>query len=229
MVPRGSSRSEKGQPAENYPPFYRTIPVTHSKPPRRRRSCLGKCLCWMACLIILQIVIVGILAAIIYFAFDPKLPKYSVDSMRITEFNLSDGDSLSATFDVNITARNPNKKIGIYYEGGSRLSVWYTGTRLCQGSLPKFYQGHRNTTLLNLSLTGQSQNANNLLSSLQAQQQTGSIPLTLRVKAPVRIKLGKLKLPKWKPLIRCRLVVDSLAANNAISIKSSSCKFRFRL
>ncbi|CAA2974834.1 NDR1 HIN1-Like 3-like [Olea europaea subsp. europaea] len=228
LVPRGSSLSDKGDPTEQYPPFRRTIPYAPLKPPPRR-SCWRKCFCWTIFLLLLLILILGILAAIIYFVFQPKIPKYSVDAMRITEFNLGNDNSLSAAFNVNITARNPNKKIGIYYEGGSHLSVWYTGTKLCEGSLPKFYQGHRNTTLLNLTLTGQTRDANGLLESLQAQQQTGNIPLRLRAKVPVRLKLGKLKLMKWKFLVRCRLAVDTLSTDNVIRIRDNNCKFRFRL
>ncbi|CAA2980697.1 NDR1 HIN1 6 [Olea europaea subsp. europaea] len=111
LVPRGSFRSDKGDPAELYPPFRRTIPYAPSKPPPRK-SCCRKCLCWTISLILLQILFIGILAAIIYFVFQPKIPKYSVDAMRITQFNLGNDNSLSATFNVNITARNPNEKIG---------------------------------------------------------------------------------------------------------------------
>ncbi|KAF2314783.1 hypothetical protein GH714_033545 [Hevea brasiliensis] len=185
LMPRNSSKSDKGDPAEHFPPLKRTIPVMHSKPPKKK---------------------------------------------LLLQFNLSGDSSLSAAFDVTITATNPNKKIGIYYEGGSHISVWYTGTKLCEGSLPKFYQGHKNTTVLIVPLTGQTQDANGLLTSLQQQQQeNGIIPLNLRVKQPVRIKLGKLKLMKVKFSVKCRLDVDSLSANNAISIRNSSCKFRLRL
>ncbi|KAL3527370.1 hypothetical protein ACH5RR_012026 [Cinchona calisaya] len=234
LVSRGSSHSERGDPEasrnnnNNYPPYQRTIPYSYSKPPKKR-SCFKKCLCWTLCLVILQIILIGILAAIIFFVFRPKLPKYSVDSMSITQFNLNNDNSLYATFNVNITARNPNKKIGIYYENGSRLRVYFQGTELCEGSLPKFYQGHRNTTVMNVNLTGQTQDAAGLLQSLQAQQQTGNVPLNLRARVPVRVKLGGLKLMKWKFLVRCRLNVDSLAQDNTIRIRDSSCKFRFRL
>ncbi|XP_057470383.1 NDR1/HIN1-like protein 6 [Actinidia eriantha] len=228
LVTRGYSQSDRGDPAEIYPPFRRTIPMSDLKPPKTR-SCWCRCLCWTLSLLTLLLVIIGIIAAIIYFVFQPKIPKYSVDGLRITEFNLSNDMSLSATFNVNITAWNPNKKIGIYYESGSRISVWYQITRLCEGSLPKFYQGHRNTTVLDVALTGKTQNGTDLLQSLQEQQQTGSIPLRLRARVPVRIKLGSLKLMKWKFLVRCNLVVDSLAANDVIKISSSKCKFRFRL
>ncbi|XP_022727929.1 NDR1/HIN1-like protein 6 [Durio zibethinus] len=230
LMVQSSSKSDRGNPVEEYPPPHRNFPVVHSKTPKKR-SCCCRCLCWTVSLLLLLIVILGIIVGILFLVFRPKLPKYSIDSLEITQFNLSSVDSsLSATFDVTITARNPNKRIGIYYEGGSRLTVWYTETKLCEGSIPKFYQGHRNTTMLVLPLSGQIQNGTGLLTTLQQQQQeTGNIPLRLRVKQPVRIKLGKLKLMKMKFSVRCRLVVDALSANNAISIQSSSCKFRLRL
>ncbi|XVF63302.1 hypothetical protein PTKIN_Ptkin09bG0077000 [Pterospermum kingtungense] len=231
LVAKGTLKSDNGDvPVEKYPPFRRTYPAMNSKPPRKR-SCCCKCLCWSLCLLLLLIVIVAVTVGILFLVFQPKLPKYSIDRLAITRFNLSSVDSsLSATFDVTITARNPNKRIGIYYEGGSYLDVWYTGTKLCEGSMPKFYQGHRNTTVLVLPLSGQIQNGTGLVTSLQQQQQnTGNIPLRLRVNQPVRVKLGKLKLMKVKFLVRCRLVVDALAANDAITIQNSSCKFRLRL
>lgn len=81
---------------------------------------------------------------------------------------------------------------------------------------------------MNVTLTGQTQDANGLLQSLQAQKQTGNIPLFLRAKVPVKLKLGGLKLMKWKFLVRCWLNVDSLTADNTIRIRDSRCKFRFR-
>lgn len=232
LMPQGTSiLSDKGNPEEEHPPPHTTVPITNSKNPKKKRSRCCRCLCWTLSLLVLLIVILGIVVGILFLVFRPKLPTYSIDRLDVTRFNLSSVDSsLSASFDVTITARNPNKRIGIYYEGGSRLNVWYAETKLCEGSLPKFYQGHRNTTVLVLPLTGQIQNGTGMLATLQQQQQqSGNIPLRLRVRQPVRIKFGRLKLPEVKFLVRCGIVVDALSANNAISIQSSSCKFRLRL
>ncbi|XP_050373906.1 NDR1/HIN1-like protein 6 [Argentina anserina] len=237
LVPRGAAKSDNGdstgrdmEAGRYYSPFQgRSIPMNHSTPPKKR-SCLRKCLCWTICLLLLQVIVVAITGGIIYLVFRPKLPKYTVSKLQITQFDLNADQSLNATFDVSITARNPNKKIGIYYEGGSRINVWYTSTKLCEGGLPKFYQGHRNTTELVVPLSGQTQDASSLFTTLQQQQQqTGNVPLTLRVRQPVRIKLGSLKLPKIKFVVRCRLLVDTVSENNDINIQSSSCKFRLRL
>lgn len=105
-------------------------------------------------------------------------------------------------------------------------------TRFCifTGSLPKFYQGHENTTVIFVEMTGYTQNATGLMATMQEQQQlTGNIPLRIRVTQPVRVKLGKLKLMEIRFLVRCGVSVDSLAANNVIRVRSSNCKFRFRL
>ncbi|KAM7475257.1 hypothetical protein LguiB_022500 [Lonicera macranthoides] len=234
LVPHISSKfSERGNPVpcNSHPPPvlpHRTIPVIHSKPPKKR-SWWCKCICWTISLLILLILIIAATAGALYLIFRPKIPNYSVNRLQISDLRLNFDMSLYAKFDVKITAINPNKKIGIYYEKGSHLSVWYSSTKLCQGSLPKFYQGHQNRTMLNVALTGQNQYGRTLIGAMQEQQQTGRVPLNLKVDVPVRIKLGKLKLRKVRVLGKCLLIVDSLSANNRISIKASTCKFGLKL
>ncbi|PQQ02835.1 NDR1/HIN1-like protein 13 [Prunus yedoensis var. nudiflora] len=192
-------------------------------------TCWSRCICCTIGILVFVFIIIGATAGILYLIFQPKLPNYSVDSLKISDLRLNLDMTLYAKFDVKITANNPNKKIGIHYEQGGRMSVWYTNMKLCQGTLPKFYQGHQNKTLLNVALTGQTQYGNTLMNALQQQQQTGRIPLDLKVDAPVAIQLGRLKLRKVRILGECLLVVDSLTANNLISIKANNCRFRLKL
>lgn len=232
-----TSETGKGysEQRHSHPPVVRSttnipmLPIPSNPPKRSSSSCFCKCMCWTISLLILLLIALAITGITIYLVFKPKLPQYSVNSLKISDLTLNFDMSLYARFDVKITASNPNKKIGIYYEKGSRLSVWYSSTKLCQGSIPKFYQGHQNTTVLDVVLTGHNQYANALMSALQEQQQTGRIPLDLKVNVPVSIKLGKLKLMKVRILGICLLIVDSLSANNLVSIKASTCKFRLKL
>lgn len=198
-------------------------------PPKNRRSCLCRCLCCTFCVILLLLIIVGAVVGILYLVFKPKIPTFSIDSLNINNLRLNFDMSLYARFDVKITTYNPNQKIGIYYEKGGVLSVWYTENKLCEGLLPVFYHGHRNKTTLDVVLTGRTVYGSTLMAALVEQQRTGRIPLQLRAVAPVAVKLGKLKLKKVKILGNCLLVVDSLTANNAITIKASNCKFRLKL
>ncbi|KAF8103599.1 hypothetical protein N665_0187s0001 [Sinapis alba] len=232
LVPRGSSRSEHGDPTKESV----TQPPPQLDSPQRkkrsgRRSCWCRCVCYTLLVLFLLIVVVGAAVGILYLVFRPKLPDYNIDRLQLTRSTLNNQDSsLSTAFNVTITAKNPNEKIGIYYEGGSKISVLYMQTRLSNGSLPKFYQGHENTTIIFVEMTGHTQNATSLMATLLEQQQlTGSIPLRIRVTQPVRIKLGKLKLPQVKFLVRCGVFVDSFAPNSVIRLRNSNCKFRFRL
>ncbi|KAK1408383.1 hypothetical protein QVD17_40111 [Tagetes erecta] len=199
-----------------------------SPPPKTRSPCC-KCLCWTLCVLITLVILLAATIAILYAVFKPKIPHYSVDRLTISQLTLNFDLSLYARFNVQITAINPNKKIGIFYQKGSHLSVWYKNTNLCQGSIPVFYQGPVNKTVLNVALAGQNQYGRTLLGALQEQQQTGRIPLDLKVDVPVKIELGELKLMKVRILGKCMLIVDSLSTNNKISIKATSCKFRVKL
>ncbi|WOL18216.1 NDR1/HIN1-like protein 6 [Canna indica] len=216
---------------EQYPPLpQRTVPVAHSRPPKKRRSCCCRCLCWTLLAIVILVVAIAATAGVLYLIFDPKLPKYSVDRLGISNFTVdSNMTTISATFNVTVTARNPNKRIGIYYKEGSELSTWYNDERLSSGSFPAFYQGHRNTTVLHVSLAGETQIGSKLLTELQQQQQTGMIPLEVNGEVPVRVKFGSLKLKKVTFKVRCNLVVNSLSTGSDISIRSSSCKFKLKI
>ncbi|CAI9107814.1 OLC1v1007275C1 [Oldenlandia corymbosa var. corymbosa] len=238
LVPKGSSfkSDNQGQPSsampsnvhvQNNPPSFPFMDLRRASKPKR--SCWCRCICWTISLLILLLIILGFIVAVIYIVFQPKIPNYSVDNLRISDLRLNFDLSLYARFNVRITAYNPNKKIGIYYEKGSQLSVWYKSSKLCQGPIPKFYQGHQNRTKLDVALTGQSQYGNTLLSALQEAQQTGRIPLDLKINVPVRIELGNLKLKKVRIVGNCALIVDSLSTNSFISIKASTCKFNVKL
>ncbi|KAL2942887.1 NDR1/HIN1-like protein 6 [Bienertia sinuspersici] len=214
------------------PPPTRTLPSNYPlppPPPRRKRSCCCRAFCCILCTLLVLIIAIGATIGILFLIFRPKIPDYSIDTLRVTQFSPNSNDSISATFVVNVTAHNPNKHIGIYYLGGSSLSAFYQDTLLCEGSLPNFYQGHRNTTVIQVPLTGTVNHATQFSATLQQQQQqTGNVPLILRAKVPVRVKLGKLKLMKMRFKVKCDLKIDSLTSNQQIRVGSSNCNFRLR-
>lgn len=134
LVPRGSSRSEHGDPTKEsvtQPPPQLDSP---QRKKRGRRSCWCRCVCYTLLVIFLLIVIVGAAVGILYLVFRPKLPDYNIDRLQLTRFTLNQDSSLSTSFNVTITAKNPNEKIGIYYEDGSKISVLYMQTKLSNGT-----------------------------------------------------------------------------------------------
>jgi hypothetical protein len=233
LVPKSSAASEKDGvdppsgrqmrvqfPRDQVIPT-RQIPKYYSRPPKRRNSCC-RCLCYAICFLFTLVAIIAITCGILYLVFEPRIPKYSIDSVRITNFSINADLSTNCQFAVNVSARNPNKKVGIYYLDNGHLAISYSGTELCTGALPVFYQGHKNTTFLDvvLSRTG-ARLTSAVVSTLKEQQQKASIPLNLKADVPVKIKLGKLKSMKIKVRVRWDLVVDRLDANAKVTTEKS--------
>ncbi|KAK1694986.1 hypothetical protein QYE76_011683 [Lolium multiflorum] len=243
-VPQGSSfRSNKGAipptatrpppPPQHQPlppPPHRLAPPLPPPPPKHRRGCCCRILCCTITTLILLTILAAATLGALYLAFQPKAPRYSVDRLSVSQFQVDPSLTASARFDVTVTAANPNARIGIFYERGSSLGVWYQTHRLARGGLPAFYQGHRNTTVLGVVVAGQAQLGSEVVAALRDAQQTGAVPLVFRADVPVRVELGALKLWTVTSRVRCDLVVDSLLnAGSQIKIKASNCKFSLKL
>lgn len=251
LMPGGSFRSDKGNPppaprADHHhhqhprgaplpPPPHRVAPRAPLPPPPKRRSrgagnCCCRLLCCLLCATLLLAVLAGAAALALYLAFDPKAPRYTVDRLAVSAFQVDPSLTARARFDVTVTAANPNARIGVHYEPGSDLGVWYGAARLARGALPAFYQRPRNTTVLNLVVGGQVQLGTSVVAALQDAQRTGAVPLLFRADVPVRVQLGGLKVWKVTSRVTCDLVVDRLMdVSRPIKIKTSNCKFSIKL
>ncbi|KAF4396968.1 hypothetical protein F8388_004936 [Cannabis sativa] len=100
-------------------------------------------------LIFLNIITVGIAALIIWLIFRPNQIKFHVTDAKLTQFNLTDSttNNLRYNLALNITIRNPNKRIGVYYDR-IEARAFYEGQRFSSIQLENFYQGHKNTSVL---------------------------------------------------------------------------------
>jgi len=199
----------------------RQTPRYFSRPPKRQNSCC-RCLCCAICFLFALVATIAIVCGILFLVFQPRIPKYSVDSIRITNFSINADLSTNCQFSVNIRARNPNKKIAIYYLDSSHLAVSYSGTELCTGALPIFHQGHRNITFLDVALSGTGARLSSaMISTLNKHKKQASVPLNLKADVPVTIKLGKLKSMKIKIHVLWDVVVDRLDAKAKVTTEKS--------
>lgn len=234
LVPKSSLESEKGgvdpspsgwQIRVQFPRDQviqtRQIRRSYSRPPKRQKSCC-RCLCCTICFLFALVAVIAIICGILYLVVQPRFPKYSVESIKITNFSINGDLTTNCQFAVNVSARNPNSKIGIYYLDNSHLAVLYSGTELCTVALPVFYQGYKNTTFLDLALSGTGAKLTSaMVSTLKEQQQQARVPLNLKADVPVKIKLGNLTLMKITVRVQWDLVVDRLDVNATFSTEKS--------
>ncbi|KAK6936280.1 Late embryogenesis abundant protein, LEA_2 subgroup [Dillenia turbinata] len=186
-----------------------------------RRSCCFRCFCWTLGLIVLFITLLAIAGAILYLVFRPEALKYSVQSITIKGMNLTaESNSMSPEFDIAVRADNPNNKIGVYYENGSNVTIKYSDVQLCSGVIPTFYQPSNNITIFTTTLTGSGVALSSATrTSLVDAQSQGSVPLNLKIKAPVKIKLGSIKTWKITVKVSCDISVNNLSSDSTIVSK----------
>ncbi|KAI3834852.1 hypothetical protein MKW98_015965 [Papaver atlanticum] len=213
--------AERVYPRSNSPD--RLTSENNNKKNTRRNPCCC-CFCWILSIIGLLILLTVIAAVAFYFIYKPKVPNYSVEKMSIKGFNFQGGSYLlsdqtfSLEFGVTVRAKNPNSRIGIYYEKGSNLSVSHTGADLCSGVFPNFYQPRNNVTVFETLLKTPSLQLSEIVrNGLYEEQRKRKIPLGVDIKVPARLKVG----------VHCDVIVDKLAEDTKVLSKKCSVNLKF--
>ncbi|CAD6244371.1 unnamed protein product [Miscanthus lutarioriparius] len=207
----------------------------NNKPSRKnkqkRRVRVVGCCCRVACAALLAVALVAALLGALYLALDPKLPRYTVHALNVTAFGMDDDMTARATFDASVRFENPNRAIGIRYEEGSDLSVWFGGYRLSRGALPAFYQGPRgDAALVRVAMSEALLQGTGVVEVMRhVNDADGELPLVFRGEVPVRVKVGPFTTAKLTPSVRCDLVLNRLATEGSLGVKSMDCKLSIKL
>ncbi|XP_010037307.2 NDR1/HIN1-like protein 3 [Eucalyptus grandis] len=203
--------------------------------PGRSRGCAcgcGFCLLKLIFNIVITVVLtVGLLALLFWLIFRPNLVKFHVTNAELTQFNFTTTNNLSYNLKLNLTIRNPNRRIGIYYDQ-IEARVLYGGQRLASDYLTPFYQGHKNTTTLSAAFQGQQLVAlgTSEQSDFNSEKATGVYDIDMKLYLRVRFKLGKIKTFRIKPRVKCGLKVPlSSLGSAAATFQTEKCDIDWRI
>ncbi|KAH9603924.1 hypothetical protein KSS87_018008 [Heliosperma pusillum] len=196
---------------------------------KTNRNCCRSCICYTISTILLLILLLGITFGILYLIYRPKLPTYTIDGIHVKGVNLTatkvTETTITPVFNVTVKTNNPNGKISIYYEQGSKINIYRDGVNFCDGKLPAFHQPPKSVTVFSTDLSGSgivlSKSAREKLLN---EQKNGKIPLEMDVKVPVRIKLGSVKFWTMTVKVKCDVTVNELTVK--AKIVSQKCKVR---
>ncbi|KAF3441671.1 hypothetical protein FNV43_RR15586 [Rhamnella rubrinervis] len=167
--------------------------------------------CWpfnfMCCFCVFynSILIFIISVFIFYLIFVPQELKFTVTDASLTRFdyNSTASNTLFYNMALNITIRNPNKKVGVYFNRIQALPQ-YEKKRFSLVTLTNstpFYQGHKNTTIVNAIIEGQQvilfkkKEVDKYIAEKNVGVYSIEVKLALRVKA----RYGKFKSRYYKP------------------------------
>ncbi|WJX74899.1 hypothetical protein P8452_58499 [Trifolium repens] len=192
------------------------LPKNTRRKSRWNRCCC--CLCWLISILFTLVVLLGIAAGVFYLIFHPESPHYTIDHIAIKGMNLTSSlSTISPEFNLTIKANNGNEKIGIYYENDSNVEIFYRDTMLSNGVMPAFYQPSNNVTVFQMVLKGNDvelgRSDRSVLVNAAAKR---IVPLSLKLRAPVKIKVGSVKTWKIGVNVDCDVMVDQLTAHTKI-------------
>lgn len=197
-------------PQNPYPGSYYgpPIPPQQANHRNRRRTIIRAFIAfWIA---------IGITVLIIWLVYRPNKIKFSVENAYLTNFTLTTSPSyLDYDLYTTVSIRNPNKKIGVYYDR-LEASAFYSGYRFGWIPLPTFYQGHKNTTMLFPSFDGRSIVTDSSVSdTFKNENATRFFNIDLWFNAKIRLKYGSWIKIKYTVRIRCDIRVPLVTNGNS--------------
>ncbi|KAF7804236.1 NDR1/HIN1-like protein 10 [Senna tora] len=197
----------------------------------RRRSC---CCClfgffWK--LLLALIVIVGIAILVFWLVVRPQGFKYHVSDAKLTQFEY-DNNTLRYDLVLNFTARNPNKKLNIYYdrvEGrASYEDNWFSSTDVIT-HLNSFRQYTKRSDPMSAHFAGQHVMVLDQqdLDKFNSDKARGAFDIDLKLKFRIRFRLGDFITGDYKPTVKCDLNIPLATSNNATGFQSTQCDVDF--
>ncbi|XP_057852918.2 NDR1/HIN1-like protein 3 [Cryptomeria japonica] len=158
-------------------------------------------------LIITLAVLAGIAILITWLVLRPHRPKFYVENATVSKLNLN-ADHLNSTMTFNITSRNSNKKIGIYYDA-IYAKGFYDRHMIGYNQLEEFYQGHKSTKAILCSLSSndlllEGKASNDLTQDLARK----SVDMTVRLDAWIRFKVGDWTTRHYTMIVYCDITID---------------------
>ncbi|CAA2992125.1 NDR1 HIN1 6 [Olea europaea subsp. europaea] len=225
------------KPTANGAQLYNTNrPMYRPQPPPRRRHrrscCCSICLCTTLVILIL-LLLAAIAGAIFWVLYRPHRPSFSVSTLHLSKFNITD-TAVTSTFNLTLTARNPNKKIVFFYDSIS-VKIFSGDITVGDGSLPGFIQATKNITTVKTVLSSSSPFPDGTdVSPLKSSLKNKNLPLKIRFDTKVKVKIGKLKTKKLRIRVDCDGIKISMPTGKSpttANTKDVKCKVdpRFKI
>ncbi|XP_021725679.1 NDR1/HIN1-like protein 1 [Chenopodium quinoa] len=105
---------------------------------------------------ILSTLVFSILSFIllIWFILHPAKPQFIIQEIDVYQLNFSSPHILNSSIEITLEARNPNKRVGIYYDELQAYASYKGQQITLHTPIPPYYQGQQDSNLISASLVG---------------------------------------------------------------------------
>ncbi|CAI8602394.1 unnamed protein product [Vicia faba] len=201
----------------------------------RRGCCCRLSIIWK--LLVTIVLIVALIVFVLFLIVQPQSFKFSVKEAKLTQFNYTtktNTHTLHYNLVLNFTARNPNKKLNIYYDA-IEGHVSYEGTRFASTdviSLNSFGRQYTKTSSpINGVFSGQRVVVfdHDQVSDFERDKNYGVFRIDVKLYFTMRFRLGDFIFPYTKGNIKCGIDVPfgSIGTKLMNAFEPTTCEVNF--
>ncbi|OWM69034.1 NDR1/HIN1-like protein 10 [Punica granatum] len=159
-------------------------------------------------------IITGSIIFIVWLVLRPRIPEFTVQSVKVTNFSVVDSQHVSGIWQVRLLVANPNKKMKISY-ATMDSTLFYKSEFITATRIPPFDQGTRNQTAVDTSFSVQDAYvAVSALNTLNSERAKGTVPFRIRVLAWVRFRSGWWRARSRLLKVWCEDLTVGLSSSN---------------
>ncbi|KAL8217073.1 hypothetical protein R6Q57_023910 [Mikania cordata] len=166
-------------------------------------------------------ILVAILLLIFFITWailQPKKPQFVLQDATIYGFNVSAPILLSSNFQVTVSARNPNSKIGIYYDQLTIFATYHSQQITYFTVIQPVYQGHKDLNVWSPFVYGTNVPvAPYNGAALSQDQSNGAIGLVIKINGRVRWKVGSFISGRYHLHVTCPAYIPFGNKNSGIA------------
>ncbi|KAI7997597.1 NDR1/HIN1-like protein 1 [Camellia lanceoleosa] len=162
---------------------------------RLRRFCGG---------LLILIFIILIIVLLVWAILQPKKPRFVLQDATVYAFNVTAPNFLTSTILVTIASRNPNDKIGVYYDKLDIFAIYQNQQITYYTAIPPTYQGHKEIIVWSPIVSGVNVPVapyNGV--GLGQDQADGTVILTIKIQGQVRFKVGTFISGHYRLSVNC--------------------------
>ncbi|KAK2367655.1 NDR1/HIN1 protein [Trifolium repens] len=191
-----------------------------------------RCFICLYCTIYTVIFFFVAFTTVLWIVISPSSVKFHITDATLTEFNITNNNTLYYNFKVNVTARNPNNNIIVNYRQITAIA-WYKDNDFGYESLAPFDQGHKNTTFLGPIVFNGSRAiklGHQQLDEYFEETRLGNYnDLAVDFDVQIKAKFGRFKSGRFSPpIVQCRRLRVPLVSTSNSTHSLSSLSFSER-
>ncbi|GLT94784.1 hypothetical protein SLE2022_125070 [Rubroshorea leprosula] len=180
----------------------------------------------LACILIFNLIIL-ITILLIWAVLRPTKPRFVLQDVTVYAFNTSTPNFLTSNFQVTIYSRNPNDKMGIYYDKLDVYAEYRNQQITLRTAIPQTYQGHKDVNVWSPFVHGTDVPVAPYNSIALGQDQSmGAVMVTIKIDGRVRWKVGTFVSGKYHLYVRCPAYITFGSNGSGVTVAENAVKYQ---